>query len=308
MNKVKKKVVIYFILCLVGCLVAEGIILSIMDAFLMSFSSPSDDMLLIVIGGFLILSLMNVVGGAYLFYRLTSKTWQKESLRQINERNMLYPCIAHDLKTPMTSVQGFATALKDGKVKPEEQAEIYEIIYNKSCYMNELLDTMFAFSKLNTDDYKLSLREVDLCALVRELVAFHYDEYEKMDMDLDIDIPEEAIICNVDEKEMKRAISNLLVNAYKHNEKGAHILVRVSAQGDMVRIIVADNGDVINKKVATTIFEPFAKGDEARSGGRGTGLGLAISNLVVEKHGGKLYIDDCIEGYTKGFVICIKRF
>lgn len=308
MNKVKKKVVLYFILCLVGCLVAEGIILSIMDAFLMSFSSPSDNMLLIVIGGFLILSLMNVVGGAYLFYRLTSKTWQKETMRQINERNMLYSCIAHDLKTPMTSVQGFATALKEGKVKPEEQAEIYEIIYNKSCYMNELLDTMFAFSKLNTDDYKLSLRGVDLCALVRELIAFHYDEYEKMDMDLDIDIPEEAIICNVDEKEMKRAISNLLVNAYKHNEKGAHILVRVSAQGDMVRIIVADNGDVINKKVATTIYEPFAKGDEARSGGKGTGLGLAISNLVVEKHGGKLYIDDCIEGYTKGFVICIKRF
>ena len=308
MNKVKKKVVLYFILCLVGCLVVEGIILGIMDALLMSLSSPNDNMVLIIIGVFLILSLMNIVAGAYLFYRLTGKTWQKESQRQMNERNMLYSCIAHDLKTPMTSVQGFATALKEGKVKPEEQAEIYEIIYNKSCYMNELLDTMFAFSKLNTDDYKLSLREVDLCALVRELIAFHYDEYEKMDMDLDIDIPEEAIICNVDEKEMKRAISNLLVNAYKHNEKGAHILVRVSAQGDMVRIIVADNGDVINKKVATTIFEPFAKGDEARSGGKGTGLGLAISNLVVEKQGGKLYIDDCIEGYTKGFVICIKRF
>ena len=308
MNKVKKKVVLYFILCLVGCLVVEGIILGIMDALLMSLSSPNDNMVLIIIGVFLILSLMNIVAGAYLFYRLTGKTWQKESQRQMNERNMLYSCIAHDLKTPMTSVQGFATALKEGKVKPEEQAEIYEIIYNKSCYMNELLDTMFAFSKLNTDAYKLSLREVDLCALVRELVAFHYDEYEKMDMDLDIDIPEEAIICNADEKEMKRAISNLLVNAYKHNEKGAHILVRVSAQGDMVRIIVADNGDVINKKVATTIFEPFAKGDEARSGGKGTGLGLAISNLVVEKHGGKLYIDDCIEGYTKGFVICIKRF
>lgn len=308
MNKVKKKVVLYFILCLVGCLVAEGIILSIMDAFLMSFSSPSDNMLLIVIGGFLILSLMNIVGGAYLFYRLTSKTWQKESMRQINERNMLYSCIAHDLKTPMTSVQGFATALKEGKVKPEEQDEVYDIIYNKSCYMNELLDTMFTFSKLNMDDYELSLRELDVCSLVRALVALHYDGFEARDMNLDIDIPEETFNCNVDEKEMKRAISNLLVNAYMHNGKGANILVRVSVQGDMVRIIVADNGDVINKEVATTIFEPFAKGDEARSGGKGTGLGLAISNLVVEKHGGKLYIDDCIEGYTKGFVICIKRF
>ncbi len=307
MNKVKKKVVLYFILCLVGCLVAEGIILGIMDALLMSLSSPNDHMVLIIIGGFLILSLMNIVGGAYLFYRLTSKTWQKESLRQINERNMLYSCIAHDLKTPMTSVQGFAAALKEGKVKPEEQKEVYNIIYNKSCYMNELLDTMFAFSKLNTDDYKLSIREVDLCALVRELVAFHYDEYEKMDMDLNIDIPEEAIACNVDEKEMKRAISNLLVNAYKHNEKGTHILVRVLVQGDLVKIIVADNGEVIDKEKATTIFEPFAKGDAARSGGKGTGLGLAISRMVVQKHGGRLYIEDNIGGFTKSFVIDMKR-
>lgn len=307
MNNVKKKVVLYFILCLLGCFVVEGIILSIMDALLISFSSPSDNMLLIVIGGFLILSLMNIVGGAYLFYLLTSKAWKVESLRQINERNMLYSCIAHDLKTPMTSVQGFAAALKEGKVKPEEQKEIYDIIYNKSCYMNELLDTMFAFSKLNMDDYKLSFRRLDVCALVREIVALHYDEFETRDMNLDIDIPEDSIVSNIDEKEMKRAASNLLVNAYKHNEKGANILVRASLQGDMVRIIVADNGDVINKEVATTIFEPFAKGDEARSGGKGTGLGLAISNLIVEKHGGRLYIDDSIEGYTKGFVICLKR-
>lgn len=221
--------------------------------------------------------------------------------------HMLYSCIAHDLKTPMTSVQGFAAALKEGKVKPEEQAEVYEIIYNKSCYMNELLDTMFVFSRLNTDDYTLSLRNLDVCALVRELAALHYDEFEARAMNLDIDIPEEAVKCNVDEKEMKRAISNLLVNVYKHNSNGAGILVRVTLQGDMVRIIVADNGEAIGKEVADEIFEPFAKGDSARSDGKGTGLGLAISGLVVSKHSGRLYIDDSIEGYTKGFVICLKR-
>ena len=63
MNKVKKKVVLYFILCLVGCLVVEGIILGIMDALLMSLSSPNDNMVLIIIGVFLILSLMNIVAG-----------------------------------------------------------------------------------------------------------------------------------------------------------------------------------------------------------------------------------------------------
>ena len=185
--------------------------------------------------------------------------------------------------------------------------EIYNIIFNKSCYMNELLDTMFAFSKLNTEDYKLFCTELDVCAMVRELVAMHYDEFEVRDMNLDIDIPEDIFKCNLDEKEMKRAISNLLVNAYKHNEKGTNILVRVCGQSDMINVIIADNGKAIDKEEAGTLFHAFAKGDEARSGGKGTGLGLAISNLVVEKHGGRLYIDDSIEGYTKGFVICLKR-
>lgn len=227
---------------------------------------------------------------------------EKEIVR-LNERNMLYSCIAHDLKTPMTSVQGFVAALREGKVKPEEQKEIYDIIYSKSCYMNELLDTMFTYAKLNTDDFELTLREMDVCPLVRELVAFHYDEFEKRDMNLKIDIPEKSIVCNIDEKEIKRTVSNLLINACKHNENGAQILVRVSQQEDVARIMVADNGREITGEERRTIFEPFSKGDDARTGGNGTGLGLAIANLIVKKHGGKLYVDDRVEGWTKGFVV-----
>ena len=87
---------------------------------------------------------------------------------------------------------------------------------------------------------------------------------------------------------MKRVISNLLINAYKHNEKGTNILVRVSVQGDIARITVADNGEVIDKEVASTIFEPFAKGDAARSGGKGTGLGLAIVKKIIQDHQGTI--------------------
>ncbi|MBQ7832229.1 MAG: HAMP domain-containing histidine kinase [Lachnospiraceae bacterium] len=306
MNKVKKKVVLYFILCLLGCFVAEGIVLSVMDAWIMSLGENSDRLALILIAAFFVVTLAFIVGFAYLFYCLTSKAFQKESMRQINERNMLYSCIAHDLKTPMTSVQGFATALKEGKVKPEEQKEVYDIIYKKSCYMNELLDTMFTFSKLNTDDYKLSRRETDVCALVRELVALHYDEFETRYMELNLDIPEESIKYNVDEKEMRRAIGNLLINAYKHNEKGADILVRVVKQDKEVSIYVADNGRTITKEETKTLFSPFAKGDVARSGGNGTGLGLAISDLIAAKHGGRLIVDDSVEGYTKAFVIVLR--
>ena len=125
-------------------------------------------------------------------------------------------------------------------------------------------------------------------------------------MELQIEIPEESVLCSIDEKEMKRAIGNLLINAYKHNNKDAKIMVKVEKQGEDIKVMVADDGRKIPVEEEEKLFEPFAKGDEARTGEGGNGLGLVISRLIVEKHGGSLYINDNLDGYTKGFVINLK--
>ena len=135
----------------------------------------------------------------------------------------------------------------------------------------------------------------------------HYNEFESRGMELQIEISEETILCSIDEKEMKRAIGNLLINAYKHNNKDAKIMVKVENQGEDINVMVADDGRQIPAEEEEKLFEPFAKGDEARSGESGNGLGLVISRLIVEKHGGRLYINDNLEGYTKGFVINLKK-
>lgn len=306
MNRMKKKSILYFLLCFGVFLLAEELLSIPLGAVESSMEVWPERLRQLAVAGFLVLTLLNIAGCAWLFSRLIGKLYQKENQRQLNERNMLYSCIAHDLKTPMTSVQGFAAALREGRVKPEEAQEIYGIIYNKSCYMNELLDTMFAYAKLNTEGYALSPAALDVCALVRNLTALHYDGFEQQQMDVVIDIPEEAILIQADEKELKRAISNLLANAYKHNPSGAAILIRVFRQGGCAGILVADSGKPIDKAEAKTLFEPFARGDASRSGG-GSGLGLAITKLIAEKHGGTLTVEEGIEGYTKGFVLRLRQ-
>ena len=67
-----------------------------------------------------------------------------------------------------------------------------------------------------------------------------------------------------------------------------------------------DNGEQISKEFAENMFKPFVSGDASRTSGSGNGLGLAISSTIVEKHGGKLYMKDCVGGYTKGFVVQIQ--
>lgn len=303
MNKFKRKIIKYFILCAFGLSIAETLIDAVFVEILFPISESNDVTLIIMMIMYILTSIASLFLFAYIFYRLTNKAVKAESNRQINERNMQYSSICHDLKTPMTSVQGFAAALREDRIKPEEQKEIFNIIYDKSCYMNELVERMFTYSKLNTDDYKLSCQKVDLGSLVRNLVAINYDEFEAKEIDLQVKIPEEPINCLLDEKEMKRSINNLIINSYKHNDNGAKVMIQVYRQEKYVYVIVADNGKAISKEQERNIFEPFVCGDTARSSGNGNGLGLTISKIIIEKHGGKLYINNNISGYTKGFIV-----
>ena len=290
MNKLKRLIVKYFVFCTVGISIAE----SAMDSTFFDVLLPKwvDNKLLFAI---LTVSYFPVLffiffWGAYIFYGLTKKAIEAESKRQVQEQNLLYSCIAHDLKTPMTSVQGFARALKDGKIKPEEQEEILDIIYKKSRHMNELIETLFMYSKLGTENYLLNLKHTNLCSLVRDLAAVHYSEFEDRNMELYIEIPEEPIFCQLDEKEFQRVVNNLIVNAYKHNPKGTAIMIKVHAENGNAFVTVADNGEAIAKELAETMFKPFVCGNASRTSGNGSGLGLAISAAIVKKHGGKLYM------------------
>lgn len=303
MDKLKKKIIKYFVICAFLVSVTESVVDSTFTDCVLPQFTDSRPAFLFMLMLFLFFTFTVFVLWALLFWKLTSRAVNEESTRQVNERNMQYSRICHDLKTPMTSVQGFATALRDGKIKSEEQQEILNIIYEKSCYMNELIESMFAYSKLGTDNFQLSRKRMDLGSLVRAIVALHYDEFEKREMELRLDIPEEPLLCLVDEKEMKRSIGNLLVNAYKHNPGGAEIMVWVSCNESTAFVVVADNGIAIPAEQECCIFEPFMCGDEARPGGNG--LGLTISRMIIRKHGGDLYIRKNINGYTKGFVVQI---
>lgn len=305
MDELKKKIIKYFILCVFGVSITENALDSTFIEYILPLLADNKPILSIMMAVclFLTFSVYGIFG--ILFWRLTSKAVSVESKRQVRERNMQYSRICHDLKTPMTSVQGFAAALRDGKIKPEEQQEIFNIIYRKSCYMDELVESMFSYSKLDTDDFRLSCKRFDLGSLVRGVVALHYDEFENREIELQLDIPEEPLYCALDEKEMKRSISNLVVNAYKHNPNGTKVKIQAYHYEKDTYVVVADNGTFIPAEQECCIFEPFMCGDEARSSGNGNGLGLTISRIIARKHGGDLYICKNIDGYTKGFTIRI---
>lgn len=250
---------------------------------------------------YLILSILIIVIAAIVLYKLTAGILQKESEKRIKEQNLMYAAIAHDLKTPMTSVQGFAKALSEGKVSDTEKKEIYDIIYAKSNTMNDMINTLFEYSKLGTQEYKPIPERFDICSLVRDIAAENYTEFEENGIELDIDIPDEEITVNADKKELARAIANLVVNVYKHNPEGIKAKISVEKAGDKAVIKILDTGAEIPQDM--DIFEPFVTENTSRMSGHGTGLGLAITKRIIERNGGKIYISSREDGYTKAFVV-----
>lgn len=255
-------------------------------------------------------SLLPYVAGALWYYReLTIKVNQileeekEHQLAYERKRNLLLSDIAHDIKTPITTICGYSKALAEGVVQKEKQQAYLDTICNKSMRMDELVTLLFEYVKLGSEGYVLDRQPCDLAELLRENVALVYADFEERGMEVTLEIPEENVSYVVDRVQMGRAIGNLLTNAARYGREGGRVLVRL--QDD--EIMVADDGEQIDSDFAGHIFEPFARGDRARSTKGGTGLGLGIAAQIVKMHGGRLELDcHCGEGYTKAFRIHLR--
>ena len=227
---------------------------------------------------------------------------QKEAYDR--KRNLLLSDIAHDIKTPITTVVGYAKALSDNVVEEEEKKKEYlQAIYTKSMRMDELITLLFEYVKLDSDGFALHKEKTDLGELLRENIALLYSDFEEKGMEVKIDIPEGEFLCEVDKVQVSRAITNILTNSVKYNPDGTKVLVSLNEQ---YLIRIADNGVMIDDELAEHIFEPFSRGDKARSTRGGSGLGLSICAKIIHMHGGDIWLErQCKDGYTKAFQVTL---
>lgn len=219
-------------------------------------------------------------------------------------RNLMLSDIAHDLRTPITTISGYAQALKDNVVQEEQKRQEYlQAIENKSKRMSDLINLLFEYVKLDSDGFSLDREELDLAELLRENAALIYQDMEDAGMDFEVDIPDEKCMISADRMQMSRVITNLMVNAIRHNQPGTKILLSMTERLGLVTVRVADTGNPIPEDIRETLFEPFSKGDKSRSDGKGSGLGLSIAKKVIDMHGCDLSLEDGPAGYTKSFTI-----
>ena len=222
------------------------------------------------------------------FVKLAQRLAESEERRKISdeEKQQMLADISHDLKTPITIIQGYAKAICDGVIKEENKQQYLQTIYHKSIVLNELINAFSEYSNLEHPDFRPVKTKVDICEYAREYLATKYNELVLGGFLIEVEIPEMIIWCQIDVQQMKRVFENLINNYVKHNKRGTMLFFSMKKEADTICISIGDNGTGIPKELAQMVFEPFVVGDESRNSRQGTGLGLAIAKKIVEAHDG----------------------
>lgn len=211
---------------------------------------------------------------------------QQAARQAYQEKQRVLADISHDIKTPLTVIQGYSKALADG-LAPEDKKEQYiQIIYDRAETVAGMVTALVSYTKMEHPDFSLSLKKTDFCEFCRAYLSEKYQEIDLNGFILDIDIPETPIYAEIDAKMMRRILENLINNALRYNPPGTKISVQVEDGAEIFWLTVADDGVGISEELSPKVFDPFVSGNHARTTGSGSGIGLTIVKRVAERHGG----------------------
>lgn len=179
----------------------------------------------------------------------------------------------------------------EGRGEDKDRQQRYlGYIYNKSVQVARMIQNMLELLKVDSPDFRMHIQRREIGEFVREIMADTYGEIEQKQFVLHVLVPDEVIYARYDPELLSRVIQNLITNALSYNPIGTELRVELIPLHTHVVIEVADTGVGIPQELWSTIFDPFVRGDEARTATGGTGLGLSIARRNTEKMGGRLIL------------------
>ena len=206
--------------------------------------------------------------------------------------------IAHDLRTPLTSILGYLDLLRNNQMVPEEMKKHYiEIVYNKALRLQKLIEELFGFTKLSYGKLNMNLSTLDLVQLLSQLVEESYPNFEKNNLSYDFSANVKSLLIEGDGDLLARLFDNLISNAIKYGAEGKRVLIRLRKEKEEVSVQVLNFGYVIPEKELPLIFDKFYRVEHSRSlSTGGTGLGLAIVKNIVDMHHGNIAVQSDMGG------------
>lgn len=193
--------------------------------------------------------------------------------------------ISHDLRTPLTSINGYIQLLESKDLSDEDKEEYLKIIRDSSLRLNILLEDFYELSLIDQDEYPLAREQVDIKEVILEVLFSFYNEFEQRAITPDIDMPETSTYLYTDPSTLKRVIENLIINSIRHSTGDIDIHLTVTAS--VIQFNIKNPAKKLSEEDIIHMFDPFYKADQTRKG-EGTGLGLPITKSLMEKMEGTI--------------------
>lgn len=219
----------------------------------------------------------------------TLKRQEQEAMEAEQKKNDLVVYLAHDLKTPLTSIVAYLSMLDSYKDMPEGERERYtHIALEKSIRLGDLIDEFFDITKFNLQDIKLEIQTINLTMMLEQVADEFYGVFRERGLTCQLDIEDDLVVSG-DPDKLARVFDNILRNAVSYCYADSTIRISAKCIEDRVQIVFSNRGDRIPEEKLETIFEKFYRLDDARQTRTGgTGLGLAIAKKIVEIHHGTI--------------------
>ncbi len=193
--------------------------------------------------------------------------------------------ISHELRTPMTTINGFIEGILDGTISEEKQKEYLVVVKDEVKRLQRLVSDMLDIARMEAGETKVNISVFDICEVVRLSVIHLQKEIEEKDIKFRANFEQESMFVAADRDKIQRVLINLLHNAVKFTTKNGDISVSVRETRDKVEISVSDSGEGIPQEDLPYIFDRFHKADKSRSKDKtGVGLGLYIVKNIIQAH------------------------
>ncbi|SMC26589.1 two-component system, OmpR family, phosphate regulon sensor histidine kinase PhoR [Desulfacinum hydrothermale DSM 13146] len=210
--------------------------------------------------------------------------------------------VSHELRTPLTAIKGYAeTLLESPCAEQEEPRSFVETILRKANHMTRMVNDLLTLTRLESRPLPVPDTAVDARTAVRAAVETCQQEALKKEMDLVVDLPNTPLWVSADRDHLVQVFQNLMENAIRYSIEKTPICTSAREEGDRVVFYVEDQGPGIRPEHQQRIFERFYRVDKQRETATGsTGLGLAICRHIVQKLGGKIWVESPVPGTDRG--------
>ncbi len=194
--------------------------------------------------------------------------------------------IAHELRTPMTSIIGFIDSILDGTIPKEKSAEYLNICLSEARRLSKLTTELMDISRIESGNTKLDIEPFDINECIRRQIIKYQDRISEKNLNISVEFEEESCICLCDKDSITRVFINLIDNAIKFSDTDGYIKIDVSTKFGKALISIENSGTSIPENELKYVFDKFYKSDKSRSLDKnGIGLGLYLVKNILSLHG-----------------------